>query len=554
MRIKMQSLIIFLILIFFSFSSYAQDIYSDNVLNIPKVLVGSKIYTNVKLTIAKVISVNGGESNQNYDIYDTTNNILKVSNVIVGNSQYSNVTASIDKVLSVDDWLYLDPSQWKLSSITQTGVIDLSLAAPMKNGHFNLLAVGDLNGDGNDDLVLGPLIFSFPDQFVKVVIAFYNPKNNTFEVDPILQSQLPTMQFADKAFVGDFNNDGYKDILISGHGPDDIISHCGEAPVLLLGSKKGLIDGSSLLPRFSMDAENMVVSDFNEDGVLDILFLNSQIISLDNSDPRYQACSFRKFPPTNDSFLILSSNGGFNVTKFQINSIINQAITFSGNTGFSSVSSYDVDSDGHQDLIISTPTLSPIPFNNFIFTGDGKGSFKYHSTVYDKPFGNSTRTGGITNYDVDGDGFPEMIINYVINPSAPAQPYMGSIFKVYKLDKEKKIWKDISQDYFPSNYNQYDTNLINCENFKWVDLNKDGLNDLVCDVYFEFPSDDPNLVSPRTWLKSSKEGPFLPAYFENISVKNQLRDMMPALINSKLNLVGISTLNNPKSLSIQLAR
>ena len=277
----------------------------------------------------------------------------------------------------------------------------------------------------------------------------YNPKTKKFEVDPALQTRMPTMQWGQKAKIGDFNGDGYGDIFAVGTGPDQG-QPCGEAPVLMLGSNNGLQDASHMLPRLSGYTHQMAVGDFNGDGKTDFVVLNNQWVPWSDQDTRMTACSYRKFPGTGKSFLVLSNATGWTPQELEINSSIGLLIGGTDGLSYSSAFAADFDGDGKLDLVISGGNFGSLSYKNILLTGDGKGGLSYHSHLTAKLFGDATVSSGITGQDLDGDSLPELILNSAKHPGVASSPFQGSVYQVFKLDTVKKTWTDVSGEYFPS--------------------------------------------------------------------------------------------------------
>ena len=82
-------------------TSNAVDIYDGSKLFIPFVFVGPTIYSDVQVTVGKIISVANGKANPIYDRYDPATNQLSIPAVKVGGTTYTNVTIEVGSVLAV---------------------------------------------------------------------------------------------------------------------------------------------------------------------------------------------------------------------------------------------------------------------------------------------------------------------------------------------------------------------------------------------------------------------------------------------------------------------
>jgi uncharacterized protein (TIGR01370 family) len=79
------------------------DVYSasTNQLSIPAVLVGNTVYSNVVVTVDKVLQVGASPAGKAIDVYDPVSNQLFIPVVAVGAESYYNVAITVGNVLSV---------------------------------------------------------------------------------------------------------------------------------------------------------------------------------------------------------------------------------------------------------------------------------------------------------------------------------------------------------------------------------------------------------------------------------------------------------------------
>jgi hypothetical protein len=86
-----------------AWSAHAADVYtpSNNQLRVPLVEVSGRTYTDVLLTVDRVVHVWGGNPNGSIDTYNPALNQLSIPQVLVGTQKYTNVVITVGQVLSV---------------------------------------------------------------------------------------------------------------------------------------------------------------------------------------------------------------------------------------------------------------------------------------------------------------------------------------------------------------------------------------------------------------------------------------------------------------------
>ena len=544
----------FIFLVFFTFTlnSFSQDIYdkSNNQLKIPRVTAYGRTYTNVVVEVDKVLRINDTSINSKFDSFNGSTGILEIPAVKVGDITYRQVAITIGKVLQVENFFNDD---WKLTNIQQAGEIDFRAYAPaisptsgkqMTSGWFFVLATGDLNNDGYDDIVIGPNVFD-PNTtvgsqannvkldlpWVKLIVLFFNPLTKQYEINVELQSRMPIMQYAHNGIIKDFNGDGYTDFLAVGTGPDQG-QPCGEPPVLMLGSAQGLYDASNLLPRYSGYAHQFAVGDFNNDGVTDFYIINNPWVPTDSSDSRILLCEYRKFPGTNSSFILLSNkNKSWDIKETTFDSL---ASLFSKNpqVGFNGAKASDIDGDGNIDLILTGGNWSSFVDKVLFLKGDGKGNFNFNSSFSINDYSGGFFAPDIGVINIDNEKNKSLVISMT---NSSKSPWFGSEFKVLKFNGSN--WSDTTSSHFLES--KIIDNDSHCINVNFVDINNDGSLDLICTHWNTFQTNEKGKYHPRVWIRTS-DGYFTPTYHQNIDLIGKLENNFTVNHKGTIKLVGMS--------------
>ena len=140
---------------------------------------------------------------------------------------------------------------------------------PIESGFTHSTASGDIDNDGDIDIYVGNLGSGDlpPHMLINNGVGEFTKSNSITETSPQDQSSFTT------SLLFDANNDGWVDIVVGGN------EHIGNK--IFLNSQDGFSDSSVVnLPESTRFSSNIVVDsqtyDFNNDGILDILFLSTK--------------------------------------------------------------------------------------------------------------------------------------------------------------------------------------------------------------------------------------------------------------------------------------
>jgi hypothetical protein len=271
------------------------------------------------------------------------------------------------------------------------------------------VAVGDFNGDGNQDLAVANLGGG-----VTVLLGNGSGGFTVSTGSPFAAGMEP-----EAVAVGDFNGDGIQDLAIANSGSSNL--------TVLLGNGSGGFAAATGSPfAVGAHADSVAVGDFNGDGIQDLAVANgldnSATVLLGNGSGGFATASGSPFAA--GTYPLSVAVGDFNGDGIQDLAVASQSsgnvtvLLGNGSGGFApapgspfavqgnpgSVAVGDFNGDGIQDLATANQNADTLT----VLLGNGSGGF---SAIPDSPLAAGTLPGAIVVADFNGDGIEDLAVS-----------------------------------------------------------------------------------------------------------------------------------------------
>jgi hypothetical protein len=314
----------------------------------------------------------------------------------------------------------------------------------------------DYDNDGWMDIFLvnsGPCDFFTPKKALRNAL-YKNNRDGTFTDVSDKAGVAIAKSFGMGVAVGDYDNDGFPDMLVTAYGRPALYRNNGDGTFTDVTAKAGLD-----APGWTTSA---VWFDYDQDGKLD-LFLCSfvrygpdeRFACGDNKVGRKYYCIPRVFKPT--AGILYRNNGDGTFTQVSRGTDIEKAL----GKGLGVVAT-DVNNDGRMDLFVANDTVQ-----NFLFMNRPGGKWEEIALAAEVGFSQNgqARSGmGVDAADINGDGWQDLF--------------------VANVDQEMfSLYENLKNETFADSAHKHgvaqSTRLLSGWGLKFFDYDNDGLTDLI---------------------------------------------------------------------------
>jgi hypothetical protein len=369
-------------------------------------------------------------------------------------------------------------------------------------GAFTFQALGDLNNDGIEDIMLSPFFMELSngdDLDISAKSVFLLSENQSYNKNSeIIQDTIVRVK-PRAGVVADFNNDGLNDYFGASSGWDEPPIP-GEQNILLLSNPDDTLRDMSAthLPVIDDMSHGAAAADIDGDADLDIFLVNNSKV---------------------DSYFLINDGTG-KFTKDDSPSRISPSliqylyVNSGTNAMYTTPVFFDVNGNGYPDMLLgSIAQEAPENYTGFYFSrivyNDGNGGFFAENTVELPPggFNKQTITTDIDLMDINNDGHIDLILSQ--SESDPATAWKGHYHQIL-INDSTGCFRDETATRMPyQNFDNVDPGFITFPNKTFLaDINADGYPDIITNSFTQllaYDAEPPSLI-----YLNNQDGTFLP--------------------------------------------
>lgn len=317
-------------------------------------------------------------------------------------------------------------------------------------GGYLARAVYDFDKDGDEDIMMGNLSFDGNGQLLNTPRPVNYIQNNggtyTDKTAQVFTTNIPGQVHPRKAIIGDFDKNGWMDVVFAGHGFDSP-PYPGEQALIMMNTN-GKFTSSYLSPGGFF--HSVCSGDIDNDGDIDLFFTD-----------------------TKGQLKFFTNNGS---GQFTYDSSIAPADVT--NVNYYTSELYDLNNDGYLDLVVSGHQHeNAVPT---VFWGNYSGKYaKDRSTTLPAVAGWGIGI-DINLLDLNGDGLTDIILNRQGDGTASQKLFYGLYVQVL-MQQTNKTFSDNTSSAIQGNtvltYPQVDWFWVDW--LRVYDFDNDGKKDIV---------------------------------------------------------------------------
>ena len=341
----------------------------------------------------------------------------------------------------------------------QAGITFKHISSPEKKYIVESMSGGvalfDYDNDGMLDIYLvNSLTMDFLNSPTKPQSELYRNNGDGTFTNVTVKAGVGDTGWGMGVCVGDYNNDGWDDLFVTGLGPDHLFKNNGDGTFTDVTKTARVSD-----PRFTTGAAFL---DYDNDGYLDLFVTNYVDFDINNLPTRERSCQYRGIEVQcgprglrGAGDTLYHNNGDGTFTDVSAKAGVSDPNGYYG----LGVASSDFDGDGWVDIFVANDATP-----NFFYRNNGDGTFKeigFLSGTAVNADGSEQACMGVTVGDYDHDGKLDIFATNF------AQEY-----NVLYRGQGSNMFSDVSNasGFLNQPYVSWGTKFFDYDNDGWLDL------------------------------------------------------------------------------------